>query len=471
MLDKLLAEGLTGTIPHGFHSCRHGSGRGRGLGSDPENAWPFRARSRARAGDPHGRARLRRSRRASRSTGRSRPSELRKDKGATLALSARTASRRRRRHRAVAGAGRNAETRSRKNGAREFYEDRHRRGHRRHRRAARQHAGRVRFRRASRRGGDADLHRVIAASTWSNCRRTGRGSRRLVLLNILERFDMAAARSARRRAAHIALEAARLAYAVRDTHIADPAFMRMAVPRLLDRDFAADLADMIDRTQALEPAAGARSARRHDAGLRRRPRPQRGVNDQFAVRRRSASAVATEKTGIMLHNRGMGLLPRSEASELRRPEQAPDAHHHSRARHARRALRDGVRRDGRLVSVAWGTRISSPISSITAWTCRRRSTRRVISSKAQKTLVERGVPAERDRRPQEPRARCGDPPAAARRRPGDPDRLGARRADRRLRRAQGWLRARLLKSEIPQRSRARPRRARFGCARCARVRT
>src|SRR5437899_3000903 len=56
-----------------------------------------------------------------------------------------------------------------------------------------------------------------------------------VLLNIMERFDLAALDPLGPDRFHLALEAARFAYAVRDTHVADPAFMRAAVPALLDK--------------------------------------------------------------------------------------------------------------------------------------------------------------------------------------------------------------------------------------------
>src|SRR5581483_11495305 len=75
----------------------------------------------------------------------------------------------------------------------------------------------------------------------------GQGLAALVLLNILERFEMARLDPLGADRFHIALEAGRLAYAVRDTHVADPNFMRMSVPALLDRAFAGKLADLIDR--------------------------------------------------------------------------------------------------------------------------------------------------------------------------------------------------------------------------------
>ncbi|MDQ2954886.1 MAG: gamma-glutamyltransferase, partial [Pseudomonadota bacterium] len=86
----------------------------------------------------------------------------------------------------------------------------------------------------------------------------GQGLAALVLLNILECFDLAALDPNDPERLHIALEAARLAYAVRDTHIADPAFMRTAMPALLDRRFAAELAARIDRSRRVQlPSAPA----------------------------------------------------------------------------------------------------------------------------------------------------------------------------------------------------------------------
>src|SRR4029077_19290602 len=64
----------------------------------------------------------------------------------------------------------------------------------------------------------------------------------LVLLNILERFDLAALDPLGTDRFHFALEAARLAYAVRDAHIADPVAMRISPLDLLDKNFSAKLA-------------------------------------------------------------------------------------------------------------------------------------------------------------------------------------------------------------------------------------
>ena len=83
----------------------------------------------------------------------------------------------------------------------------------------------------------------------------------LVLLNILERFDLAGLDPLGPERLHLALEAARLAYAVRDTHVADPDFMRIPVPALIDKRFAGRLAERIDARRRVRPFA----ARRHPA--------------------------------------------------------------------------------------------------------------------------------------------------------------------------------------------------------------
>ena len=55
----------------------------------------------------------------------------------------------------------------------------------------------------------------------------GQGLTALVMLNILERFEMAELDPTGPERLHLMLEAARMAFAVRDTHVADPQFMRI----------------------------------------------------------------------------------------------------------------------------------------------------------------------------------------------------------------------------------------------------
>src|SRR5262249_12363654 len=77
----------------------------------------------------------------------------------------------------------------------------------------------------------------------------------LVLLSMVGRSDGAGLDPLGRDRFHLALEAARLAYAGRDTHVADPAFMRAEVSALLDKRFAAELAGRIGRARRMPHAS------------------------------------------------------------------------------------------------------------------------------------------------------------------------------------------------------------------------
>jgi gamma-glutamyltranspeptidase/glutathione hydrolase len=135
----------------------------------------------------------------------------------------------------------------------------------------------------------------------------GQGLVALVLLNILERFDLAALDPNGAERLHIQLEAARLAYAVRDTHVADPAFMRMAVPALLDKAFARGLADLIDRRKRV-PLPPAPTPGSHTVLVTVVDRDRTAVTLINSLFREFGVGIATEKTGIMLHNRGSGFV-------------------------------------------------------------------------------------------------------------------------------------------------------------------
>jgi gamma-glutamyltranspeptidase / glutathione hydrolase len=135
----------------------------------------------------------------------------------------------------------------------------------------------------------------------------GQGVAALVLLNILERFEMGKLDPAGDERFHLALEAGRLAYAVRNTHVADPAFMRTTPQALLDRVFAADLADMIDRTtrSKLPTAPAPRGNTVLVTVVDRDRNAVTLINSLFYA---FGSGIATEKTGVMLHNRGCSFV-------------------------------------------------------------------------------------------------------------------------------------------------------------------
>ena len=125
----------------------------------------------------------------------------------------------------------------------------------------------------------------------------------LMLLNILERFDLAALDPLGADRFHLALEAARLAYAVRDRHLADPAVMRASVPALIDKAFAARLAGRIDR--ARRASAASISATDSDTVyLTVVDRDRMAVSLVNTLYSAFGVGICTEKTGVMLTNRG-----------------------------------------------------------------------------------------------------------------------------------------------------------------------
>ena len=125
----------------------------------------------------------------------------------------------------------------------------------------------------------------------------------LVLLNILERFDLGALDPLGPDRFHIALEAARLAYAVRDTYIADALAMRASVQTLLGKDFAADLAGRVDPARCVclpsAPLPGSDTVY-----LTVIDRDRMAVSLINSLYSNFGVGICTGKTGIMLTNRG-----------------------------------------------------------------------------------------------------------------------------------------------------------------------
>jgi len=133
----------------------------------------------------------------------------------------------------------------------------------------------------------------------------GQGVAALVLLNILEHFDMSKLDANGAERIHLLIEAARLAYGMRNTNVADPRFMTETVEALLDRGFAAKLAGMIDRTQrsnfpkAIKPMGSTVLVCVVDKDRN----AVTMINSLFSS---FGSGIATDRTGVLLHHRGSG---------------------------------------------------------------------------------------------------------------------------------------------------------------------
>ena len=131
----------------------------------------------------------------------------------------------------------------------------------------------------------------------------GQGLTALVMLNILENFDLAALDPLGPERFHLVLEAARLGFAVRDTHIADDAHMRTPVADLLDKGFGKKLASLIDMNKRSKlPSAPAPGS--NTIYLSVVDRDRTAVSFINSLYSNFGLGICTEKTGILLTNRG-----------------------------------------------------------------------------------------------------------------------------------------------------------------------
>ena len=125
----------------------------------------------------------------------------------------------------------------------------------------------------------------------------------LMMLNVLEGFELAALDPISADRFHLVLEAARLAYAERDAHIAEPRFMQVSVPALLDKKFSAKLAQRINpATRTAFPSAPHRASDTVYLCVVDRDRMAVSlINTLFS---NFGVGICTEKTGVLLTNRG-----------------------------------------------------------------------------------------------------------------------------------------------------------------------
>jgi len=151
---------------------------------------------------------------------------------------------------------------------------------------------------------------------------SGQGLTALVLLNILENFDLARLDPSGAERYHLALEAARLAFGVRDTHIADPAFMRVAVPDLLDKGFAKKLSALLDPDKRV-PLPKAPMPTSDTIYMTVVDRDRTAVSIINSLYSAFGTGICTEKTGIMLHNRGTGFVVEPDHPNMIAPGKRP----------------------------------------------------------------------------------------------------------------------------------------------------
>jgi gamma-glutamyltranspeptidase/glutathione hydrolase len=131
----------------------------------------------------------------------------------------------------------------------------------------------------------------------------GQGITALIILNILEQFDVAGMDPTSPERLHLGIEASRLAYSLRDSHIADPAHMKVTVDQLVSKDFAKVLAGMIDpgkRTPRLVPPPPGTNTIYCSIV----DRDRMAVSFINSIFHHFGSKICTPETGILLQNRG-----------------------------------------------------------------------------------------------------------------------------------------------------------------------
>jgi gamma-glutamyltranspeptidase/glutathione hydrolase len=131
----------------------------------------------------------------------------------------------------------------------------------------------------------------------------------LILLKMLAKLGCLSESPTAPERYHVMMEAARLAYGLRDAFIADPEMVEVPIEHMLSDAVIGDLTRRIDRTKC-----------RHDLGPA--PRPSGSDTIYLAVVDESGMAVSfinslfapfgsgitTRKTGVVLHNRGQGFV-------------------------------------------------------------------------------------------------------------------------------------------------------------------
>jgi gamma-glutamyltranspeptidase/glutathione hydrolase len=137
----------------------------------------------------------------------------------------------------------------------------------------------------------------------------GQGLTALIAMNILSQFDLAqhAPDSVERR--HLEVEAVRLAWVMRDRHIADPAFADVPVDDLLSAETASKLAALIDMERAIiEPESSVPKSGSDTVYLTVVDKDRQSVSFINSVYSDFGSKVITPNTSIALQDRGAGFV-------------------------------------------------------------------------------------------------------------------------------------------------------------------
>ncbi len=134
----------------------------------------------------------------------------------------------------------------------------------------------------------------------------GQGSIALLMLGILERFDLAGLDPLGPARFHLHMDAARAAYAVRDACLADPDFMTVEAASLFSDDLVGRIAARINPQARNRELGTAMPTGSDTVYLSVADSDGRIVSLIASVFTNFGSKIVTEKSGIVLHSRGAG---------------------------------------------------------------------------------------------------------------------------------------------------------------------
>lgn len=159
--------------------------------------------------------------------------------------------------------------------------------------------------------------------TIHECPPNGQGIIALMILNILSHFEARGAPNTVDRI-HVELEATRLAYAARDTWLADPAKADVPVEEMLSDELAKRLAGMIDLKQAIVDLPSFELPRHRDTVyISVIDSDRNAVSFINSVFDSFGTGIVAPKSGVILHNRGQSFSLKRGHLNMIAPQKRP----------------------------------------------------------------------------------------------------------------------------------------------------
>ena len=128
----------------------------------------------------------------------------------------------------------------------------------------------------------------------------------LEMLNILEGYDVKSLGHNSAEYLHLLVEAKKLAYADRAWHIADPAFYKAPLDKLLSKEYAAELRKKIDAGKAGSDTPPSSQGGEDTVYLTVVDKDHNAVSFIQSIFSAFGSGLVAGDTGVVLHNRGAG---------------------------------------------------------------------------------------------------------------------------------------------------------------------